>query len=186
VGPWHIGNFMKTLSPVRLHELKTQAAFLLKDLKSNSDRKLKSANRFLQLPFYSDKTTDWIISNADQIQLKHAYQLIAFENGFKTWADLKRTVIEKDCLYRSNGVAFIHSWFKDYQKAEAYHLKNGGYLLSIWKDFIVCGNEYIECLRLHHLPEDWKKIGYNWAKPKDKDAWFRLFEKASLNYLDQN
>jgi len=32
---------------------------------------------------------------------------------------------------------------KDYHAAHAYHQKHGGYLLSFWKDYVVCGEEYI-------------------------------------------
>ena len=176
---------MNNLKPIRLSDLKTQAVFLIKDLKNNPDLSSKSAKRFLQISCFSGNTEDWLIEHYDIVQLKHAYNVIALENRFNTWADLKKTVIENDCLYKSGCVGFIHAWFNDYQKAEIYFRQHGGYLLSFWKDFVVCGKEYISCIGLSQYDDHWKSIGYNWAKPNDKKAFQLLNEKAKNNYLSQ-
>jgi hypothetical protein len=176
---------MNVLKPVRLNELKTQAAFLLKDLRSKPGVSHKSANHFLQLSDFSDKTENWLIENADAVQLKHAYRVIAHENNFKDWAGLKHFVIENDCLYRASGVAYIHRWFTDYQQAEIYFKKHGGYLLSFWNDFVVCGKEYISCLGLGDYPDRWAAIGYNWVKPAENKSFEFLKEAAKNNYLSQ-
>ena len=176
---------MNSLKPVRLSELRTQATFLLKDIQQKTGLSQASANRFLQLTDFQDKTAKWLGEHSDVVLLRHAYQVIAHENNFKQWADLKRTVIENDCLYRSSGVAFIHQWFKEYQQAETYFQKNGGYLLVVWKDFVVCGKEYITCIGLSNYENLWKKIGCNWAKPADVTAFQFLKEAAQKNYLAQ-
>lgn len=186
MGHWHFGNYMDNLKPTQLSKLKIQASFLLKDLKGNPAKSRNSAKRFLKIPFFSNKTDDWVINHSDLVQLKHAYHLLAIENGFKTWADLKFNVIKNDCLYKSSGVAYIYAWFKDYQNAELYHQKHGGYLITIWKDFVVCGKEYIRCIGLNQYEESWKRIGYNWARPKNKEAWHFLKEQARKNYIKQN
>jgi len=185
VGYWLKWNYMNILKPVRLSELKTQASFLLKDLHRQTEVFLPSANRFLQLPDFRFKTANWLTENPDKVLLKHAYKVIAFENNFKEWADLKYAVIENDCLYRSSGVAFIHQWFTDYQQAETYFQKNGGYLLTFWKDSVVCGDEYINYIGLGDFQDLWQKIGYNWAKPADVKAFQSLKEIAKKNYLSQ-
>ena len=182
MGHWQIGNYMNDLKPVRLHKLKTQASFLLKELKRNSANPLQAANRFLQIPFCSGKTSDWIINNPDSIQLKHAYHVIAIETGFKTWAELKHTVVENDCLYKPGCVGFIHAWFKNYQPAEIYFRKHGGYLISFWKDIAVCGEEYISGIGLGEYKEQWKNIGYNWVKPNNRNAFQFLKETAKKKY----
>jgi hypothetical protein len=176
---------MHTLKPIRLSELRKQASFLLKDVKNNSHNGLQSAQRFLKLDCFADRNPQWIIDHADDIQLKHAYQLIACENGFATWTDLMRTTIENDCLYNSSAVGFIYSWFSDYQKAEAYHQKHGGYLLCFWKDYVVCGKEYIERIGLSDYQKEWQSIGYNWVNPKNKAAWIFLNAIAKQNYTNQ-
>jgi hypothetical protein len=185
VGYWLKGNCMNILKPIRLRELKTQASFLLKDLHSQSDLSLQSANRLLQISDFSGKTENWLIQHAGSIQLKHAYSVIAYENGYKTWADLKHFVIENDCLYRPSGVAYVHQWFNNYQQAETYFKEHGGYLLMFWNDFVVCGKEYISSIGLGNYQEQWDKIGRNWAKPADNNAFQFLKETAKKNYLSQ-
>ena len=93
MGYWLKGNYMNILKPVRLSELKTRASFLLKDLYRQTDASLLTANRFLQLPDFRFKTANWLTENPDKILLKHAYKVIAVENNFKEWADLKHAVI---------------------------------------------------------------------------------------------
>jgi hypothetical protein len=185
VGYWLTWNYMNSLKPVRLSELKIQASFLLKDLKRQTELAPSSANRFLQLTDFRGKTANWLAEHADTVLLKHAYKVIAHENNFREWADLKHTVIENDCLYRSSCVAYIHQWFSDYRQAEIYFQKNGGYLLTFWKDFVVCGKEYIACIGLSDYEDMWKKIGYNWSKPAEIKAFQSLKEIATKNYLSQ-
>jgi len=185
VGHWHAGNYMNTLKPIRLSELKTQASFLLKELRNSSADNRKSAERFLALPGFEDKTSQWIAEHLDAIQLKHAYLVLAVENGFTSWTEFRRIVIDKDCLYKSSSVGFIHSWFNHYPQAEAYHLRHGGYLLSFWDDYVVCGEEYINRIGLDIYQEQWRSIGYDWVAPKNRNAWTFLNEKARLNYINQ-
>ncbi len=178
---------MSNLKPVRLKELKIQAVFLLKDLRSTAEvSSRKAASRFLQISDFSRKTDDWLIAHADAVQLKHAYKVIAYENNYDTWAALKHFVIENDCLYKSSGVAYIHQWFNNYRQAEAYHQKHGGYLLAFWKDFVVCGKEYINCIGLGNYEAEWKNIGYNWIKPANDKAFLLLKDAAKRNYLAYN
>lgn len=172
---------MTTLKPVRLTHLKTQASFLLKELHYSRDSNVSS--RFLQLSIFSGKSSSWIIENIEAIKLKHAFEVIALENGFSNWATLKNFVVEKDCLYRSGHVGLIYAWFDDYQKAENYLLKHGGYLITFWKDYIVCGDEYIDCLDLLIYKDHWRRIGFNWAKPVDYDSWKFLYTQAKENYI---
>lgn len=184
MGYWLKGNYMNILKPVRLNELKTQASFLLKDL-HQADTSHKAINRFLSISDFSGKTKNWLIDHKDVVQLKHAYKVIAHENKFDTWADLKHFVVENDCLYRSSYVAYIHHWFTDYQQAETYLEKYGGYLLIFWKDFVVCGKEYINGIGLGNYEDQWKKIGHNWVKPAENKAFLFLKEEAKKNYLSR-
>ena len=146
------GNFMDTIKPIRLAELKLQATFLFKRFKSNSENSHLLAERLLQLPHFKSYKTDTLATNKQWVKLKHVYHLLALENGCKSWGDLKDFVIENDMLYNQSGVPYIHSWFQRYKEALIYFKVNGGYLLSFWNDFIVCGDEYIKCLELHSYP----------------------------------
>jgi hypothetical protein len=185
MGHWQKGNYMDILKPVRLTHLKTQATFLLKDLRSGSLESKDTAAQFLNLSVFSERTTQWILDHFDEIKLKDALLVIALKYGFKSWADLKREVICEDCLYRSSKVGLIYAWFSDYGKAATFHQQHGGYLIRFWKDFAVCGDEYITALSLVEYPDYWTKIGYDWVKPCDLQAWRFLNEKAIDNYLNQ-
>ncbi|MDB5136356.1 MAG: hypothetical protein JWP37_2959 [Mucilaginibacter sp.] len=185
MGHWQKGNYMNILKPVRLTHLKTQATFLLKNLGSNSLESRDAAAQFLTIPAFSGGTTQWILDQSDAIKLKDALLVIALKYGFRSWADLKKEVIREDCLYRSSKVGLIYAWFSDYEKATAYHQQHDGYLIRFWKDFAVCGDEYITFLSLAKYPEYWRKIGYDWVKPGDLQAWHFLNEMAIESYLNQ-
>lgn len=176
---------MNKLKPVRLAALRTEAAFLLKHLRRHPPDVNTAAQRLLQLPVFSGRSIDWLVAQNNEIKLKHAYQTLAIERGFSSWQQLKQAVVENDCLYRPAAVPFIHAWFKEYAPAETYFRQHGGYLLCFWKDFIVCGKEYIHYLGLDVYEEGWKKIGYNWVKPANRLHWQRLRQQAINNYLLQ-
>jgi len=176
---------MNNLKPITLRKVKSQATYLLKELKNKSTNFPQEANRFHQIPPFSNKTSSWIIDHPDSVQLKHAYHVLAVEAGFTTWATLKHAIIENDCLYKSACVGFIHAWFSDYAKAEIYFNMHGGYLISFWKDYVVCGKEYISGIGLSQYEEQWKNIGHNWVKPHDMKAFHFLKQAAAKNYLAQ-
>ncbi|MDB5123197.1 MAG: hypothetical protein JWP94_1326 [Mucilaginibacter sp.] len=185
MGYWHKGSYMNTLKPVRLTHLKTQAAFLLKDLCSDTFKSEEAAARILKLPGYSERTLQWVIDHRDSIKLKDALLTISMESGFPNWAELKKHIIDQDSLYRSPHVGLIYAWFSNYDLAAAYHRQHGGYLLCFWKDFVICGEEYIKCLSLSQYVNQWKSISYDWVKPADRQAWEFLRQKAAINYLNQ-
>ncbi|MBK6264840.1 hypothetical protein JKA74_07315 [Marivirga sp. S37H4] len=173
---------MNNLRAIRLSDLKIQASFLLKNLRNKPDSTSESVKRFLQIPSFSLKSEEWLIENSGFVKLKHAYAVIAHENGFHSWIDLKETVIKNDCLYNPSCVGIVYAWFKNYSDAEEYFKKNGGYLLTFWRDYVVCGNEYITCIGLNQYEEQWQAIGYNWVHPKDNKAFQYLQKMAKTNY----
>lgn len=176
---------MDILKPVRLNSLKTAASLLFKDFKNNAGRGIIAAGRLRQVPDFKQRSAEWLIAHASLVQRKHAYTAIAIEHGYANWPDLKRTIVDNDCLYRASGVAYIHAWFRDYAAAEQYLNQHRGYLLSFWKDFVVCGKEYIAHIGLDADETYWKRIGYNWVQPADKTAWAVLHEKATVIYQSQ-
>lgn len=174
---------MNDLQPVRLSDLKLQASFLLKEFRNKASP--QAAHSFLQLKSFGNKTSDWLLANPQLVRLKHAYTVIAMENGFADWSELKRTVIQKDCLFRPCCVGLVWAWFSNYPEALRYFEKHGGFLLSFWKDFVVCGPEYIRCLNLDPEDENWRSIGNNWVQPKDVNSRKVLEEQAQAIYLSQ-
>jgi len=172
-------DLMKTLRPIRLNQLKIEAKLLHKALKTDF---VNTASRYLAHPLFSDLTFSELQNKLPQLQLKHAYFIIAHEYGFKRWEDLKSEVVKNDLLFRSNGVGFIYKWFKTYPETLNYHKQHGGYLLQFWKDYVICGHEYIQILGLDQYPKLWQDIGYNWVEPLNATAYQQLYKKALLLY----
>lgn len=170
---------MKELRPIRLHRLKVEAKLLQKNFRSDIDN---SVNKYLNHPFFKNLSSSEIGEKRKNIRLKDVYHIIASEYGFTRWEDLKRHIVKNDMLFRSNGIGLIHKWFKSYTEASKYQIKNGGYLLSFWADYVICGIEYIQLLELHHYAEEWEAIGYNWIEPTNKQAFQKLHQKAILQY----
>jgi hypothetical protein len=170
---------MEALRPIRLREIKKQARLLFKQSQKNAS----ISERFRILSSFQHLSSDEIQSD---IRLKHAYETIAIEWGFSNWRNLKKFVVEKDCLYRKNCAALVFSWFQSYEEASAYHQIHKGYLLSFWKDFVVCGKDYVQCIGLSPELPDWEKIGYDWVNPRDDKAFGRLKSFAIKNYLTLN
>lgn len=164
---------MKTLQAVRLSTLKKEAKLLHKSIKNDYSIAVK---RYMNLPHFSN-----LLPN--EIKLKHAFQVIAIEYGYDNWNDLRSDIIERDMLFRKNGVGLVHKWFKQYNKALLYHQRNGGYLLRFWNDYVICGHEYIELINLSDYQNEWKVIGYNWIEPKSGVAFKRLRKAAERAYL---
>ena len=96
----------KTHKPFNLAEAKIQAAILLKSLRS-SDSPM-AAKRFSRLPEFSDLTTPDLLQQ--KIKHKHALTVIAIENGFQSWIDLK---IQINFIVGG----YLNLWFANYTEA---------------------------------------------------------------------
>lgn len=159
-----------------LEECKIQASILLKSL-SSVDIKIaeKSAQRFQRLDEFSKYSIIEILAlkkEQKQIKHKHALEVIAIENKFSSWADLKVQI-----NFIING--YLNSWFANYAEAKSYHQSNNGYLLPYKNQFFICNRDYINQLGFDADDPDWKLIGYDWVKPLDHCAWQSLRRKWS-------
>jgi hypothetical protein len=66
---------------------------------------------------------------------------------------------------------------KNYEDAKSYLKSNGGFLLPFQNQFFICDSDYMNNLGFDSEDQDWKLIDFDWAKPKDKEAWQRLYKK---------
>lgn len=152
-----------------IKECKILASLLLKSLRSTDpDAAMKAAKRFKRLPEFHDMSLEEIL--AIEIKRKHALAVIAFEKGFPSWADLK-------CQLPFIKGGFLNFWFANYAEAKAKQQADGGYLLPYQKQFFVCDEAYIANLGFDAADPDWKKIGFDWARPASQEAWKRLYRK---------
>jgi hypothetical protein len=165
-------NILKS-RPFTLEEYKIQAQILLKNLNSaNTEIVSNAKNRFINVA---------IFTAVDDIQmlakLKHALAVIAIENGFDSWLNLK-TYFDK--TRHTNFImhsGFLNQWFSTYKDAKSYltEMKPGSsFLLPFKKQFFICDANVIEHFGFNPHDQDWQLINYNWVEPNNIVAWERL------------
>lgn len=180
-----------TKSPIYdLEEYKIQASILLKKFRSTDQKQaFHSARRLQKLPRLATLSVDEILQLNGKIKRKHALQLIAVENGFTTWVELKQHIEQRSnkklynkhslytALYPRRCQGFLNQWFTQYDEARAYLDEIGGYLFPYKDEFFICQAGYIEALGLDPQDRNWEQIGFDWVHPTDHAAWERLNTK---------
>ena len=174
----------------QLEEYKVKASILHKQLKSKDlELATQAAVRFQTLPHLKETSPQTIVAEKTNIQRKHALTVIALENNYASWADLKQRLERKEKLaaFRKNNKytllypqrcgGFINAWYAHYEEAREHLVHDGGYLLPYKNDFFICQRVYIQTVGLDPDDPDWKRIDFDWAKPADQEAWARLDAK---------
>lgn len=151
-----------------VQEAKIQASILLKSLGS-PETTLRAAKRFQQLPEFAS-----IEIQPKEVKYKHALAVIALENGFASWTDLK---IQTHLIISG----YLNKWFARYEEAKIIQHKQGGFLFPYKNQFFICEADYIERLGLNPTDPDWQAIHCDWVNPADKKAWQRLYKKITRN-----
>lgn len=75
--------------------------------------------------------------------------------------------------------AVLNRWFTKYEDARASLEAEGGYLLPFKSQFFLTQSEGIRELGLDPDDPDWERIGWDWVRPKDVEAWERLRERRA-------
>lgn len=165
-------------------EYRIRAAILFKRLKSDDVLKAtEAAKRFQRLPQFTNTSPEEIITQKNSLQRKHALTVVALEQNYKSWAELKQTLDTLHPtvnLYPSRCGGFLNEWHGNYETAkealsERLNKQESGYLMPYKTQFFLCGQDYITALGLDPEDTNWERIGYDWAKPTDKTAWQELF-----------
>jgi len=160
-------------------EYRIRASILFKHLKSaDIDKASEAAKRFQRLPQFATASAEEIIAQKDSLQRKHALTVVALEQSFKSWAELKQTLDKLHPtvnLYPSRCGGFLNEWHSSYDAAKVALSERGGYLMPYKTQFFICGRDYITALGLDPEDTNWERIGYDWAKPQDDKAWQALF-----------
>jgi hypothetical protein len=76
--------------------------------------------------------------------------------------------------------AVVNRWFTTYEAARASLEAEGGYLLPYRRHFFVTLREGVRELGLDPDDPDWARIGWDWVRPADAEAWARLRAKREL------
>ena len=158
----------------QVEEYKIKASILLKSLHGKDAS--QAAKRFQRLPEYADLSIAEILK--EDIKRKHALRLIAIENGFDSWVDLK---IQVNFIVGG----YLNSWFASYEEAYAHLKSTQGFLLPYKSQFFICNADYMKHIGFDPSDPDWEHIGHNWVMHEDKEAWQRLYLKW-LKILGKN
>lgn len=158
----------KLRKPFNLIEAKIKSSLLLKSLHGADTE--KAAKRFKRLSEFANLAIEDILQK--DIKRKHALAVIAIENGFKSWADLKMQI-----HFIVGG--YLNLWFRNYFEAKSHLESSGGFLLPYKNQFFICNAEYLKQIGFDPDDPDWKLIGFDFAFPQDKKAWQRIYKKWS-------
>lgn len=177
---------METEGHSPLSEYRIQARQLLSQLRRTDSEEAavdEAAARFRRLRSFSEKSLAQISKDA---QLKHALTVIALENGYGSWIELKDAAeTTGPSMYVGQLDVFLNRWFASYEDARASLEEEGGFLLPYRNQFFVCEQSAIRVLGLDPEDLDWERIGYDWARPQDRQAWRRLADKREQVLLEQ-
>jgi hypothetical protein len=87
---------------------------------------------------------------------------------------------DRPIMYVTRMDAVLNRWFTAYENARASLESEGGYLLPYKNQFFVTLSEGIRELGLDPEDADWDRIGFDWVRPGDTEAWQRLKQKPEL------
>ena len=83
-------------------------------------------------------------------------------------------------MYVQTMDAFLNRWFSSYDEAREALGADGGYLLPYEDQFFVTVPDAIRELGLDPADPDWERIGFDWVRPQDREAWERLILKREV------
>jgi hypothetical protein len=80
-------------------------------------------------------------------------------------------------MYVESMAVFLNQWFTRYEEARALREAEGGYLLPFKNQFFVTVAGGIIELGLDPDDPDWERIGWDWVRPLNPEAWEMLRDK---------
>ena len=83
-------------------------------------------------------------------------------------------------MYVARMDAIVNRWFTTYEEARASLESEGGYLFPYKNQFFVTLREGVRELGLDPDDPDWERIGWDWVRPADAEAWERLKSKREI------
>ncbi|MBP6673620.1 MAG: hypothetical protein KA247_10745 [Bacteroidetes bacterium] len=160
--------------------LKNEAEILLK-LALNLDP--EAIVRFHRLEQFSALTAVETTA-VEELQLKNALHVIAIENGYASWNELKTALdsaaetspfaVINDQFYPKGFTTYWNIWFAKYSQAKKVLQDGGGFLLPFKNQYFIVEEHFVDSIGLPHTLPEWKSIGNDWVHPKHAKAWLKL------------
>jgi hypothetical protein len=180
-----MGTEARAAPPVTFHECKVRASILLKALDSpDTSRAQQAAERLRALPAFAALSPGELLARRDSVRRKHALAVIAREQGYDSWVELKQALgeeaplrLDTEAFFTRRTSSFLNHWFSSYEEARASLQKVGGYLFPFRDQFFVCEASFLRALGVELADPDWERMGRNWVEPDDAAAHARLEQK---------
>jgi hypothetical protein len=164
--------------------LKSEAEFLLKNAQHGEAHAM---GRFRHVPPFDG------LGPADtaSLQLKNALQVIAAENGYSSWNELKAALdtaaetsplaVPGEMFYPKGYTTYWNIWFAKYSQAKKVLDEGKGFLLPYKHQFFIVEEHFVDSIGIPHTMPEWEAVGRDWVHPRSVKAWLRLnavYEKA--------
>ena len=115
--------------------------------------------------------------NGQSFALKDAFNILARHQGFASWRDYKKTLLNNPDFSPPGMSAFWKIWYASYAEAAEHQQGTDYFLLPYQKQFFLCDVHYIAALGVAADDPDLVKVGMDWTRPRDAEAWKRLLQK---------
>lgn len=145
--------------------------------------------RFQQLRRFSE-TID-----IPQLQRKHALTLLAVENGYASWSELKSALDEMathsplaeigEQFYPKGLTTYWNIWFAKYAQASKVLQEGNGYLLPYKNQYFIVEEHFVDSIGLPHTMPEWRSIGRDWVHPRHVNDWLTLNRKYEKVIADR-
>ncbi|MFO0725619.1 MAG: hypothetical protein U1E65_17680 [Myxococcota bacterium] len=125
---------------------------------------------------------------ATAVLRRHCLAALAQELGFRGWSHVVAVLAGEaedvgTLLYPAGGAAYWNIWSASYEEARTIHAESGGYLLAYKNQYFIADRHFVENLGLDPEDEDFQRIGFDWARPKDLPARTRLYARLITRSL---
>ncbi len=87
---------------------------------------------------------------------------------------------EGPAMYVPRMDAVVNRWFTTYQDAQASLKAEGGFLFPYRHQFFLTEVAGVIELGLDPEDADWERIGWDWVRPRDPEAWSRLLLRREI------
>ncbi len=140
-------------------------------------RQRAAAARCLQLPRFSRSSIDDLLAAPRAVTRRDAHDVVALEAGFAGWAHLLADCLPelaRVTMYVPSMSASLNRWFLGHAEAAVSRATEGGVLLPYRAQFVVVALADVRELGLDAKDPDWERIAWDWVRPRDPEARFRL------------
>lgn len=84
-----------------------------------------------------------------------------------------------DAVYPQGWSRMLNHWFSKVDEGRKFIAEKGGTLVPFGRQCFVCDAHYLRQLGIPEGDPDLEKVGPDWSRPKDREAWGRLVARLA-------